>query len=102
KSETFKNSSMGHATTKVENMSQTSMAVGGGSKLSFKLKYIERQGVITYEGAIKSEIILAVDQSSYRWVLSKAVSPMTTISLTTVAQQGLTNPSTILSLNHTF
>jgi hypothetical protein len=102
KTDAFKNSSLGRTTNKVEGLSQTSVGLGGQSKISFKFKYVERQAVMTYEGAIKSEVIVAVDQSSFRWVLSKPLSPFTTLALTTVAQQSFSNPSTILSLSHSF
>lgn len=101
-SDLFKRSVLGQATSKVENFSQKSVAVGNHSSLDFKVKVVERQAVMAYKGPVDSQVIYVVDQNAFKWILSKAVSKVTTVALTTVAAVDGSSASSILSLSHSF
>jgi hypothetical protein len=102
KSEMFRKSSLGKTTTQLETLSQKSVAVSNKSKLEFKVKVVERQAVIIYQAAIKSEVIYTISQGTIKWVLSRPLGRTTTIAFTNTIGQDGSNPSSILSLNHTF
>lgn len=105
----FRTSALGKLTTKVEKFSHTSLMSAGknanGEKINveFQIKVAERQAVISYKGSFfHSEIIYAVDQSSFKWTLSRALSTKTTIAWTNVATPSSNTGSSVLSLTHSF
>jgi hypothetical protein len=103
-----RSSFLGKMTTKLEKFSQTSLLSAGkdssGEKINveFQIKAVERQAIISYKGFIHSEIIYAVDQSSFKWTLSRAINTKTTIALTSVDTPYSRTASSILSLSHSF
>ncbi len=104
----FRSSVLGKLTTKIEKFSQTSLTAGktsSGEKinLDFQVKIAERQAVLSYKGGvIHSEIIYAVDQSSFKWTIYRALNAKTTIAWTNVATPSTSAASSILSLTHSF
>jgi len=104
----FRSSVLGKMTTKLEKFSQTSLLSAGknssGEKVNveFQIKAAERQAVISYKGYIHSEIVYAVDQSSFKWTLSRALNTKTTLALTNVETPYSRTASSILSLSHSF
>jgi hypothetical protein len=104
----FRSSALGKLTTKVEKFSQASFTAGktaSGEKinLDFQVKVAERQAVLSYKGSfVHSEVIYAVDQSSFKWTLSRAINSRTTIAWTNVATPSTSTASSILSLTHSF
>jgi hypothetical protein len=100
KSDFFRKSSIGKTTTQMESLSQTSVAVSKKAKLDFKVKLVERQIVVTYQGLLKSEIIYTMSQGMIQWVLSQPIGKTTNIAFTNSASAA--GASSILSLNHSF
>jgi len=104
----FRSSIVGKMTTRFEKFSQTTILTAGkdqqGKKinLEFQIKAPERQAVLSYNGFLRSEFIYAVDQSSFKWTLSRLISARTTIAWTNIAAPVSGISSTILSLSHTF
>jgi hypothetical protein len=102
KSDMFRKSSLGQTTTQLETLSQKSVAVSSKAKVEFKVKVVERQAVITYQGALKSEVIYTVGQGTIKWVLSRHLDKTTEIAFTNAIGTDGSNGSSILSLNHSF